>query len=278
MSAGLGRVLAEPPPSGKNPSRWADLGLRVASAAVMLPLALACWWFGNWAWQALIAVTAVALSFEWVGLCRAEPRWRMMAFMVLGLAWAGISPAVLGATRPAVELGAAAVAVWLLSRRLDLAAGVLYGGAALMSLLFLRADPEAGRANVLFLLVVVWASDIGAYAAGRLIGGAKLAPAISPGKTWSGAAGGLIVAMVAGVVVAGTLTSQSLAVAGLLSVISQAGDLLESWLKRHFKVKDSSHLIPGHGGVLDRVDGLLLAAPAAALLALVLGTGAALWQ
>lgn len=250
----------------------------MVSAAVLTPVALAAWWFGGVAWQVLLGLAAAALVFEWTGLCQYRPAWRGMTYMAAGLAWAAVSPFLWQGTSPAVELGAAAVAIWVVSQRLDLAGGLIYAGAGLLSLLWLRQDPVAGQANVLFVLLIVWATDIGAYLAGRLIGGARLAPAISPGKTWSGAAGGLVAGVVAGVAVAGGAGVQAIAVAALLSVVSQAGDLLESALKRFFKVKDSGGLIPGHGGVLDRVDGLLAAAPVAMGLAYLLGHGVALWQ
>ncbi len=144
---------------------------------------------------------------------------------------------------------------------------MLASGRLLAALLWLRADGATGRWNVLFVVFVVWASDIGAYAAGRLIGGTKLAPSISPGKTWSGAAGGLLAAVLVALAVAavsGPVSARVVAVAAGLSVISQLGDLFESWMKRHLGVKDSGRLIPGHGGLLDRLDGLLAAAPVAA--------------
>jgi phosphatidate cytidylyltransferase len=135
---------------------------------------------------------------------------------------------------------------------------------------------------VLFLFLVVWASDIGAYMAGRALGGPKLWPAVSPNKTWSGAAGGLLAAILVALGTAlvftpGASTVAVVAVAALLGVASQAGDLLESAIKRHFDVKDSSRLIPGHGGLLDRLDGVLAAAPVAALLSFALGQGRVLW-
>jgi phosphatidate cytidylyltransferase len=165
-----------------------------------------------------------------------------------------------------------------------LAFGLLYIGLAGISLIHLRGDAAAGRVNVLFLFLVVCASDIGAYLAGRRLGGPKLAPAISPNKTWAGAAGGLASAMLVGWAAAAAMepgrpaTGRVLLVALLLGAISQAGDLFESWLKRRFRVKDSSALIPGHGGLLDRLDGVLSAAPAAALLGVWLGAGMPLWR
>ncbi len=140
--------------------------------------------------------------------------------------------------------------------RLPLALGLAYAAASVASLWWLRAT---GRRDVVLLLVVVWCSDIGAYAVGRLIGGPRLASAISPGKTWSGALGGLAAAVVGGMFVTG-LSVWSGTAAALLGVASQLGDLGESALKRRYGVKDSGRLIPGHGGLLDRIDGLMAAA------------------
>jgi phosphatidate cytidylyltransferase len=135
---------------------------------------------------------------------------------------------------------------------------------------------------VLFLLLVVWAGDIGAYLVGRWIGGPRLAPSISPGKTWSGAAGGLVAAVAAGLAAAHVLSDsaswRAVVVAAVLGVVAQSGDLLESFVKRRLEVKDSGSLIPGHGGLFDRLDGVLAAAPVAALLALTQGRGVVLWQ
>jgi phosphatidate cytidylyltransferase len=161
-------------------------------------------------------------------------------------------------------------------------AGLAFVLVAAVALLVLRADPVAGRPNVLFLLCVVWSNDVGAYLLGRWLGGPRLAPHISPGKTWSGAAGGLFVAIAAGVLAAHVLSDvpswRAVPAAALLAVVAQGGDLLESFVKRRLEVKDSGHLIPGHGGLFDRLDALLAAAPVAALLSLILGRGVVLWQ
>ncbi len=229
------------PPAAGAASRWSDLRLRVVAAVVLLPVALACLFAGGWAWIGLVLAATVALLWEW---------WRMWRRLP------GTLPSLL--------------------------AGGLYLLIGAWSLHWLRGDSVAGLVNVLFLLVVVWSSDIGAYIFGRLLGGPKLAPAISPGKTWSGALGGLVCAMAIGLLVThlaapGPL-SHALLVAATLSVAAQLGDLLESALKRRFGVKDSSRLIPGHGGVFDRLDGVLAAAPVAALLALARGPGVELWR
>jgi phosphatidate cytidylyltransferase len=151
--------------------------------------------------------------------------------------------------------------------------GVAYVGLPCIALTWLRADPAAGQTNILLLILVVWATDIGAYLAGRRLGGAKLAPRISPGKTWSGAAGGLFAAIFVGFCVA----PRAALVAAGLSIVAQAGDLLESGIKRHFGVKDSGWLIPGHGGLLDRLDGVLAASLLAAALAFGKGRGILIW-
>jgi phosphatidate cytidylyltransferase len=147
---------------------------------------------------------------------------------------------------------------------------------------WLRADPQVGLYNVLFLVILVWCSDSGAYLTGRMVRGPKLAPRISPGKTVAGAAGGLAAAMLGGICVALTVphpTSlwDAAFVAALLGVAAQAGDLLESYVKRRLGTKDSGRLIPGHGGLLDRLDALIAAALAAAVLALAQGPGVVLW-
>jgi phosphatidate cytidylyltransferase len=260
---------------------------------VLGPTALGCIWLGAEPWTALIAVSVALLAWEWVHLCglstRALPG---IAVPVAVLAAGTLAVAEQGRAALALLVLLWAVAWWQAARmrgpeRPDLpaawlAAGILYIGIAGIALIELRHDNEAGRANVLFLVLVVWASDIGAYMAGRVFGGPRLAPGISPNKTWSGAAGGLASATVVGLVAAAILApggaSRAAAVAAMLGVMAQAGDLLESWIKRRFDVKDSSALIPGHGGLLDRLDGLMAAAPVAALLAFALGQGQPLWR
>ena len=160
--------------------------------------------------------------------------------------------------------------------------GLEYVGLGYAALLVLRASP-GGFGDVLFVMLIIWSSDVGAYLAGRLIGGPKLWPAISPGKTWAGAIGGLLAAIVIAATVAANFPHdpatilRAILFAALLSITGQAGDLMESALKRHFGRKDSGTLIPGHGGLLDRVDGLLAAAPVAMLLRLTTH-GVHLWQ
>jgi phosphatidate cytidylyltransferase len=170
-----------------------------------------------------------------------------------------------------------------LSRSNPLAFGIPYIGLAAVALVWLRQAPDSGRADVIVLLLLIWSTDIGAYLVGRAIGGPRLAPSISPGKTVSGAIGGLLAALLTGWIAAAWMGADGtpwrvLLLAGLVAVAGEAGDLFESLLKRGFGVKDSGRLIPGHGGLLDRLDAVLAAAPVVALLALLLGRGVFIWQ
>jgi phosphatidate cytidylyltransferase len=277
----------DPCPLGSRPPapRWADLGLRVVSAGVLVPFALGSIWVGGDLFAGVLALIVAGLAYEWLGLCRRRSASTVALFATLPLA---VLVAGRGATPIAFGLLAAATVAGIalaggISRARPLAFGVPYLGVSGVALVWLRQPPVSGGANVIVLLLIVWASDIGAYVAGRAIGGPRLAPAISPGKTWAGAIGGLIAAAVTGVAAAailgsGPITWRPAGFAMLIGVVSQIGDLFESRLKRHFGVKDSGNLIPGHGGLLDRVDAVLAAAPAAALLALILGRGVILWE
>lgn len=276
-------------PPARNPRRWADLRLRAASALVLAPVAVLCTWYDGWAWIVLMKLAMAGLIVEWMAMAarNGTPRKPSFQFSVVGTTLV-VMAAVIGGPGTTGLLAALSVfaAMFLLlllvTGRLRLAAGVLYLGVPMAALVWLRDTGEVGRSNVLFLAIVVWASDIGAYVAGRLLGGRKLAPAISPGKTWSGAVGGLLAAMAFGEAAAQALApagfGRAAAAACVLSIVSQAGDLLESWIKRQFGVKDSGRLIPGHGGLLDRLDGMLAAATAAACIAAVVGRGGVLWQ
>lgn len=257
-------------PDRDRPRRWGDLPLRVASALVLLPVGVGGLWLGGWAWIVLVMLAGVGLAFEWQSVCGAP---RVAPAVLVGAA-AGF--AALGQARfGLLVLAGGLAASWWQTRRLLPALGVPYVGAAVIALIWLRAAPASGLRDVLVLLLVVWATDIAAYLAGRLVGGPKLAPRISPGKTWSGAAGGLAGALLVGALAGAD--ARTIGLAAVLSIVSQAGDLAESGLKRRFGVKDSGKLIPGHGGLLDRLDGVLAAAPVAALLALGAGRGAGLW-
>ena len=222
-------------------ARWTDLRKRTGAALVLAVPWLVILWYGGIVFDVTIGAVTILLWAEWAQLCH---RGGSGLLLVSGLAW--------------ITLAAAA-------------------------LVALRTDPSAGRANVMFVVLLVWATDIGAYTAGRAVGGPRLAPRISPGKTWSGAAGGLLAAVVAGILVAAAQgpaprLPAAAAVAAFLSIIGQAGDLLESLAKRHFGVKDSGNLIPGHGGALDRLDATLAVLPVAWLLAHLAGHGVVMWR
>ena len=175
-----------------------------------------------------------------------------------------------------VEWAALARHVRPAARPAFLAAGLAYAALPALAMIWLRDRPGTGMRDVFFVLIIVWTTDIGAYLVGRLIGGRRLAPWISPGKTVSGALGGLVFALVAGILLAGL--PLGMVPAAILSVVAQIGDLGESAVKRVLGVKDSGRTIPGHGGLFDRLDGVLAAAPVAALLALAAQGGVPLWR
>jgi len=245
---------------------------RIISAAVLAPLILLDIYVGGMWFDLLMILAAGLMGWEWARMC-GEGRLRPGGFVAIA-ALIGVPLAfALGASQHAfIELliGAAlagAVTFFLHPKQFAwIVLGTLYIGIACLALLWLRNVPEEGRNLVFWLLAVVWATDIGAYFAGRGIGGPKLAPRISPNKTWAGLIGGMLAAGLVGVLAAGLLGRDAmlLVVGGMiLAIIAQGGDLLESWSKRRFGVKDSSHIIPGHGGILDRVDGLLAVFPVA---------------
>ena len=217
--------------AAKSSSKSGGLLARVLSALVLAPLALAAIWFG-FPWIDLLAALAAPLmAMEWIRLTRGRP----------------------------------------VSRGL----GLVYVLSAAVALLWLRHQPVLGRETVIWLMACVWATDIGGFFVGRAVGGAKLAPSISPGKTWSGLIGGMCWSAVASALcglIFGHGDIWMLAFIGAaLAVIAQAGDLLESHAKRRAGVKDSGKLIPGHGGLLDRVDGLIAALVAVPLARLAFG-------
>jgi phosphatidate cytidylyltransferase len=265
---------AETPARPAGNGNWSDFGIRLASALILAPIALGALWRGGLAWQALVAVAMVGLAAEWTRLA-GLPRWNLALFA-----------AVLGSWLLAVLLGWIAGLLALLLFTLVTAwrfgwftaCGIPYIGIGAFSLLWLRLQPQTGLRDTMFLVAVIWATDIGAYMAGRLLGGAKLAPRISPGKTWSGSLGGLGLAMLAGAFLGSgsEFSLRALAAALLLSLCAQAGDLLESAIKRKLGVKDSGRTIPGHGGLFDRLDGFLAAAPVAVILALLAHHGGSL--
>lgn len=221
------------------PSERARGGLarRILSALVLIPPVLGAVHFGSPLFEILAIAGGGVLLWEWVGICGRQPGWLLL--------------------------------------------GVAYALLPMAALIWLRLDPDVGRATIYWLFVVIWAADTGGYVFGRLIGGPKLAPRISPNKTWAGLLGAVVLAGVAGtgtglVLDRGSLLPITVA-SGILGGLGQAGDLAESWLKRRFGRKDSSNLIPGHGGLMDRVDALVVAAVAVAAVSLAAGEGMLAW-
>jgi phosphatidate cytidylyltransferase len=249
-----------------------NLQTRTVSALVLVVVALAATWAGGLWFRLLAIAIGAAIFFEWATMAGAVASirqqvggWLLLALVLLALA--------LGMNAAAVFAGAlvAAALVFVYTaiarERGALWFALAYAAVPAGALAFLRGDDTAGLWAILFLFAVVWATDIAAYFVGRAVGGPKLAPSISPGKTRSGAVGGAVAAMLAGLAVAALAPSSAspwlIGFAALaLSALSQAGDLFESAVKRRFGVKDSGWLIPGHGGVMDRVDGLVAAAVA----------------
>lgn len=253
-----------------------NLLLRIAAALVLVPLALGAAYAGGVFWTALVTVVAVGLYLEWLMVVGEVRTVSVGTAGALAVAAAGICCAFGLVDFAVVVLGLGLVVVTLLAagRRLWVAAGFLYASAAELASVLVRLDASEGWHALVLVLLVVWASDIGGYVAGRGIGGPKLAPRISPNKTWAGAIGGFVASLVAAAgwsfAGAGGLSAMLVVAAGL-SVVSQLGDLAESAVKRHFGVKDSSHIIPGHGGLLDRLDGYVAAIVFAAILGLLRG-------
>lgn len=252
-------------------ARGSELGVRVASAIVLLAIALSLTALGGDAFAAMCAAGGAIVFLEFRRLAAAAmPRAPALAALVCGavgvLAWFVAGPL---AAAMAFLIGIGAAGAWEFAFRKTLwsAAGLAYAATPFVALSTLRGDNAIGLAAVLLVFAVTWGADILAYFSGRAIGGPKLAPVISPNKTWAGFFGGIVgsVALSAAVAIwAGYRAGVAFIVfSAVLSVISQVGDLFESWLKRRFGAKDSGGAIPGHGGVMDRVDGMVFAAAAA---------------
>jgi phosphatidate cytidylyltransferase len=235
--AGPDPAISTSPSSGRG-----NLALRIMSSAVLAPFALLVAWFGGLPFVVFWTIAASIVLWEWSGLVKGAGRGAPRS-----LSW---------------------FAGWMV-------AGLIYAGVLLLAPILLRGDPALGFPAMLFLFAIVWVTDIAAYFAGRAIGGPRLWPAVSPKKTWSGAVGGALAGVAAGLVVVkftGLAVAPMLVlVAFVLSVAAQLGDLLESAIKRTFGAKDASQLIPGHGGLMDRLDGFLTAAAAAVMVGFARG-------
>lgn len=275
-------ALAEP-----RESKAGALRLRVLSALVLAPLTLVAIWLGGLLFAALIVAAAVVMAWEWGRLCSGTSSGRaapilvgVVAIAVLGAGFWGIAAGLLLAL-------AGAVFIWWValhdhaSAPLWLAAGGLWIALPCIILLWLVQSGHAGRGTLFWMFAVVWATDIGAFAVGRRLRGPLLAPRWSPRKTWAGLIGGILCAALVGGAVAAAFGATAVLplvlISAGLAIIEQFGDLAESVAKRRFGVKDASGLIPGHGGLLDRLDGLLAVIPAVALLTLFSGGGVPTW-
>lgn len=268
-------MTAAVPGSGV-PRKRSELALRVVSSLVLAPVAIAAVYVGTPWFDLMIAVLAVLMAMEWArmawGAAFTQPGFTIaiVVLFAVGLANQGHAATI------AAGIGVALVAAIAVDRfggdwrRTWIMGGVAYIAVPCASMIWLRGSALGGFGVVLWLMLTVWGTDIAAYAVGRTVGGPKLAPAISPGKTWSGLLGGMIGA---GAISAGVIAWSGfgadavllgVALGAATAVVAQAGDLFESGVKRHFGAKDSGSLIPGHGGVLDRLDGLLAAAPVTA--------------
>jgi phosphatidate cytidylyltransferase len=245
-----------------------NLQIRILSSVVLVTVALTLTWLGGIPYRLLCVVIAAVIFYEWISMSRHNvpggvpflPEALML--VVIGGLIAGL-PAMILLLLVATLTGFAVIAAWWRGVPQWEAGGIAYAALSGFSLAYLRDGDRAGFIATLFLFAVVWATDIAAYFTGRALGGAKLAPSISPGKTWSGAVGGTVGGLAAGLAMAGATGWGGVwagLVALLLAIVSQVGDLFESFVKRRSGVKDSSHIIPGHGGVMDRVDGLVAAA------------------
>ena len=278
--------MSDPEETGTaTPAREYNLVLRILSSAVLAPVAIWAAYAGSWPFVLFWTLAAVAVLWEWVALV-AGPGHRLIFFY--GAIAIVVSALVADRNRPIaalmmIGLGALAATIFApRDKRLWIVGGVGYAGALLLAPMLLQHDQSKGLSGLsngfiamLFLFAVVWTTDVLGYFAGRALGGPKLAPAISPKKTWSGAIAGALGAMAittAGAHYLGDFNIAAIAALALvLSALAQLGDLLESRIKRVFGVKDASSLIPGHGGVMDRLDGFWAAALGACLIGVTRG-------
>jgi len=263
------------------------LTLRVLSALVLVPVAVAAAWFGSPWLPILTAVAAGGMAWEWARLCGGQIGPTGIVLMIAAVAAA--AAAALAGIATAVAVAIIGTAIVLLIARRDhqpeprwFAVGLLWIALPCVLFLWLARPEGAGRLTLLWIFAVVWATDIGAYIVGRRVGGPRLAPSWSPRKTWAGMIGGAGCAALAGWATARLLGASSVLplvlVSAGLAIVEQFGDLAESVAKRRFGVKDTSGLIPGHGGLLDRLDGMLAVIPVVALLTVIGGGSVLTWR
>jgi phosphatidate cytidylyltransferase len=248
-----------------------NLVTRILAALVLIPVAIALAYAGGWLWLSLVVLAAIGLYVEWLMVVGAARQMRVVAagVVALVLAGAGLALGRIEMSLAILALGVVVAAVTAAERRGWVALGLGYASAALVASVLVRLDQVWGFVALMLILLIVWVTDIGGYFAGRGLGGPKLWPRVSPKKTWAGAIGGFTasLAVAAGFAALGLgKMIPLLLLAAVLSIVSQLGDLFESAVKRAFGVKDSSQIIPGHGGLLDRLDGYVFAVVAAALI------------
>ncbi len=264
--------MADPATAGDGaPGLKSNLALRVMAALVLAPLAIAAAWFGGWFWIGLVTITVVGLFGEWMMIVQ-NLRRSALLWGFASLAGAGLSLGLDNFEIANLSVALGLFAMFLFSEREHRswsAIGLAYTAAALFACIMLRRDPSHGFIALIFVFLVVWITDILGYFVGRGVGGPKLWVRVSPKKTWSGAIGGVVgsILFAAAFAAAGYGSLGPMLLLGtVISVISQLGDLFESAIKRQFSVKDSSQIIPGHGGLLDRLDGFMAAIIAAAVM------------
>lgn len=249
-----------------------ELVQRVTVGILLIIVAVLELWLGGSALWVLATVAALIMGGEWAGLTRAEDKRRFMQY-ALCIPLALMSPLAAGPSLLAMAaIAGATIFTLIVTRNRWLAAGVPYVALPIMALLWIRMQDD-GLLLAFWALSLVWATDIGAFFAGRNFGGPKVAPSISPNKTWSGLIGGMIAALLLGWGLASyyDLPFQLAMASPGLALLAQVGDFFESWMKRRAGVKDSGTILPGHGGVLDRLDGVVTSLPVAALLIWHLG-------
>jgi phosphatidate cytidylyltransferase len=269
-------------PADNDPSRLSildrrsNLMLRVVSSLVLAPLAIGAAYAGGWYWIALVTLGAIGLFMEWLAVTYTVRNVPVTIAGIVALVLAAPFFAIgnVNAALVVLALGLIAVGFRTTRPRLWAIAGFLYAAAAQIASVLVRLDHAKGLSALILVLFVVWATDIGGYFAGRAIGGPKLLPRVSPKKTWAGAIGGFAASLLVAIGFAASDLGKTLPLvilAAMLSVAAQLGDLFESAIKRRFGVKDSGHIIPGHGGVMDRLDGFVAAIVLAAIFGVLRG-------
>lgn len=269
--------MTDAPASG---SMASDLKRRVPSAILMIVVVLAATWFGGFPFLLFWTLAALIVWYEWATIVRIAHKTTVLALGFFAVAAAAVLVSIYQPLAALAAIGVGAVLVVALTggdraARLWSGGGLIYAGLVFLPVVLLRNDALLGFFAAIWLYAVVWLTDIAAYFCGRFIGGPKLAPAISPKKTWSGAVGGTLFGVLGGVGVATYATGRTalmhFAIAFAVSVFSQMGDIFESSVKRKFGKKDSSGILPGHGGVMDRIDAFIAAAALALLIGVACG-------